>query len=215
MRNVPSAIRRRGFVLTAIGLQKLQDTSVTQDEFGYRQTLAALSKATQLDPRTIARILGCTKGVDQHSLKQFFQSFHLKLETSDYTNFNNEDRLTQHRRTAQSDLQDAVDVSVFYGRQGELHTLQEWVGPLRCRLVAILGMGGIGKTALSVKLAHRVESQFEFVIWRSLHSAPLLYNLLNSLVQFLSRQQEAQIPDNIDEGISRLMQYLRQHRCLC
>ncbi len=134
MRNVSSVIRQRGFVLTAAGLQKLQDASVTQDEFGYRRTLAALSKSTQLDPRTIARILGCTKGVDQHSLEQFFRSFQLKLETSDYTNLNNEGRSTQHRRTGQSDLQDTVDVSVFYGRQDELHTLQEWVGPRRCRL---------------------------------------------------------------------------------
>ncbi len=54
---------------------------------------------------------------------------------------------------------------------------------IKTAVVAILGMGGIGKTALSVKLAHKVESQFEFVIWRPLHNAPPLYNLLNSLVQ--------------------------------
>ncbi len=53
----------------------------------------------------------------------------------------------------------------------------------------------------------------------SLKATQSLSNLVRyfcrtALVQFLSRQQEAQIPDNIDEVISMLMQYLRQHRCL-
>jgi len=31
----------------------------------------------------------------------------------------------------------------------------------RCRLVAVLGMGGIGKTALCVKLAKQIKDKFE------------------------------------------------------
>ncbi|WP_041639724.1 hypothetical protein [Trichormus azollae] len=30
-------------------------------------------------------------------------------------------------------------------------------------------MGGIGKTAFSIKLAQEIEDQFDYVIWRSLH----------------------------------------------
>ena len=49
----------------------------------------------------------------------------------------------------------------------------------RCRLVAILGMGGIGKTALAVKLAEQVQDRFEYLFWRSLRNAPPVEDILN------------------------------------
>ena len=48
------------------------------------------------------------------------------------------------------DWGEAPDVTFFLGRRGELATLQQWVVEDRCRLVALLGMGGIGKTSLSL-----------------------------------------------------------------
>lgn len=66
------------------------------------------------------------------------------------------------------DWGEAIDVSVFYGRTEELTKLKQWIIQERCRLVVMLGMGGIGKTALSVKLAEKISGEFEYVIWRSL-----------------------------------------------
>ncbi len=106
------------------------------------------------------------------------------------------------------DWGEAIDVSIFYGRDYELSRLQEWAIRDRCRLMAILGMGGIGKTALSVKLAQQLQDQFEFVIWRSLRNAPPLETLLTDLVPFLSHQQETK-PE-----LNKLLQCLRQSRCL-
>src|ERR671933_1415920 len=66
------------------------------------------------------------------------------------------------------DWGEAIDVSRFYGRQGELQTLETWILEDCCRAIGIFGLGGMGKTALSVKLSQQVQSQFDYVIWRSL-----------------------------------------------
>jgi MinD superfamily P-loop ATPase len=44
-------------------------------------------------------------------------------------------------------------------------------------------MRGIGKTALSVKLAQQLQNQFEYVIWRSLRNAPPVLEILANLSQ--------------------------------
>jgi WD40 repeat protein len=116
--------------------------------------------------------------------------------------------------TAQQDWGEAIDVSVFYGRNHELTLLEQWLLHDRCRLVAILGMGGMGKTSLSVKLAEQVQHQFEFLFWRSLSYAPPFEELVTELLQFLSNQQELQLPETLEGKTARLLHYLRSSRCL-
>ena len=109
---------------------------------------------------------------------------------------------------------EAPDVSVFYGRTEELATIEQWIVKEGCRLVGLLGMGGIGKTTLSVKLARQIQDKFEFVIWRSLRNAPPIKEVLADLIKFLSYRQETDLPEVLDERVSRLISYLREHRCL-
>ncbi|MBW4537671.1 MAG: NACHT domain-containing protein [Myxacorys chilensis ATA2-1-KO14] len=112
------------------------------------------------------------------------------------------------------DWGEVIDVSSFCGRSHELAELQRWIAQDGCRLVTILGMGGMGKTVLSVKLATALQDQFEQVIWRSLRDAPPIENILADVIQFLSRQQETELPETVDGKIGRLMHYLRSSRCL-
>jgi len=112
------------------------------------------------------------------------------------------------------DWNEAIDVDLFYNRTPELATLEQWVVADRCRLVVLLGMGGIGKTALSVKLAQQIQHQFEYLIWRSLRNAPPVNDLLAELLQFLCQQEEIVIPETIDGKVSQLIKYLRSSRCL-
>jgi WD40 repeat protein len=111
------------------------------------------------------------------------------------------------------DWGEAVDVSFFYGRQSELAQLEQWVIEERCQIVGLLGMGGMGKTSLSVKLAQRLQSQFDWVIWRSLRNAPPLQEMLTELLRVLSHQQEG-AGSATSEGITHLLHHLRSHRCL-
>jgi WD40 repeat protein len=103
---------------------------------------------------------------------------------------------------------EAIDVSHFYGRETNLQTLHDWILDRRCRVVGIFGWGGIGKTALSVKLAQQVESQFECVVWRSLRQAIAPKELLNEILPILTGFEVQ------ESSTALLMQQLRQKRCL-
>lgn len=112
------------------------------------------------------------------------------------------------------DWGEAVESGAFYGRTTELTTLEQWIVQDHCRLVMLLGMGGIGKTALSVKLAQQIQDEFEYIIWRSLRNSPPLQDILTDLIKFLSNQQETDIPETVEGRLSRLTEYLRSSRCL-
>jgi WD40 repeat protein len=202
--------RKRGVIITAEGWEKLQEAKLElefRENKGDRYTIEDLSEYAGLNPGTVGKILAREEGVDKRTLELFFKVFNLELDKSYYSNSDPSKR---------QDWGEAISVSVFYGRTEELTTLEEWIVSDRCRLVALLGMGGIGKTALSVKLAEQVQDKFEYVIWRSLRDAPPVESILANLIQFLSDEQETEtdLPERGGDKISRLLEYLRKHRCL-
>ena len=202
--------RKRGVILTHEGWEKLQEAKVeleVKENLGNRYTIEDLSERARLNPCTVGKILARTERVDKRTLELFFNAFNLELDKSYFSSSDPSQR---------QDWGEAICVSVFYGRTQELATLEQWIISDRCRLVALLGIGGIGKTSLSVKFAQQVQEKFEYVIWRSLRDAPPIETLLANLIQFLSDNQEteADLPAKVGDRISRLLDYLRQHRCL-
>jgi hypothetical protein len=84
--------------------------------------------------------------------------------------------------TLDLDYNQAPDVESFYGRNRELAQLEQWLEN-GCKLIMIVGMAGIGKTALTLAFIDRIQSKFERVIWRSLYDAPSLLNVVHDLQQ--------------------------------
>jgi signal recognition particle GTPase len=115
---------------------------------------------------------------------------------------------------SQVHMGEAIDVSKFCGRTQELETLSEWILSDRCRVITLLGMGGMGKTALSVKIAEQLQREFEYVIWRSLRHAPTFRNKMEDCLKILSQQQITTLPANSHEQITCLIEYFRKSRCL-
>ncbi|MGQ4649341.1 NB-ARC domain-containing protein [Lyngbya aestuarii] len=124
------------------------------------------------------------------------------------------DRRSAKITNNQQDWGKAIDISAFYGRTAELAQLEQWILEEQCRVVSISGMGGIGKTALGVKLAEQIQEEFEYLIWRSLRYAPPIQEIVADLIKFLSDGEETSLPESLDSQVSKLMEHLQKHRCL-
>jgi WD40 repeat protein/DNA-binding XRE family transcriptional regulator len=111
------------------------------------------------------------------------------------------------------DWGEAPDAGELHGRAPELATLRRWVEDDGCRLVAIVGMGGVGKTSLAARLARELAADFEAMYWRSVRNAPPCIEWLGGAILFLSDQQS--LPAEGEEArLRQLLELLRARRCL-
>ena len=105
-------------------------------------------------------------------------------------------------------------VPFFYGRKWEMATLKQWLGDRQCRLVAITGMVGIGKTALTAKVVEEVREEFDSLIWRNLRQAPPFEQLIAELIQSLQPNESLELSEDIYSNIAKLISHLQNNRCL-
>jgi WD40 repeat protein len=138
------------------------------------------------------------------------------------------------------DWGDAMDISAFYGRELERDRLERWLVNDRCRLVAILGMGGMGKTTIALELIQHFQAaihadpeqldadRFSCIVWRSLLNPLPLRELLPELIRTLTsslelkpdwggslRQLSADLmPRMVTSQLELLLEICQKHRCL-
>src|SRR5437588_5344038 len=112
------------------------------------------------------------------------------------------------------DWGEALDVPSIYGREQELATLARWVVQERCRMVSVLGMGGMGKSALVVRAMQQMAGHFDVVLFRSLRDAPDCSALLDNCLQVLAPESLARLSQGLERRLSLLLEELRTSRVL-
>jgi WD40 repeat protein/transcriptional regulator with XRE-family HTH domain len=112
------------------------------------------------------------------------------------------------------DWGEALAIQTFYGREQEMEILANWIVQEHCRVISVLGMGGIGKSALVVRTMYHLTEQFEVVIFRSLRDAPSCEALLDACLQVLSPQSLGPMPATLEQRLTLLLGYLNRKRTL-
>jgi NB-ARC domain. len=103
-------------------------------------------------------------------------------------------------------LTEAPELTTFYNRTSELSTLKQWILEDHTRLITIYGLSGMGKSAIALKLIEEINTQFDYIIWKSLNNLPTLSTLQTELKDFFSPSQPTPLSTVID--------YFRKFRCL-
>jgi hypothetical protein len=104
------------------------------------------------------------------------------------------------------DLTEAPELTDYYPRPSEESTLKQWILEAGMRLITLYGLSGIGKSALTVKLIQDIQTEFDYIIWRSLGNPHPFSTLQTDLYQFFSKSHPT--------PCATLIEYLRSFRCL-
>ncbi|MBD2775611.1 NB-ARC domain-containing protein [Iningainema tapete] len=211
--------------------------SLPTDFFNFLQVLAVEQKIPDIELDTLrlalagqtAKEIAVELGISDHAVRKRLGSVYLKFGIEGTALGKLEKLRTvlvdQYQQSSVAvaskhvDLSDVPDVSTFQGRKEELKRAKQWIldkdrNSNRCRLLAILGIGGIGKTSLATVLALQIQEHFEYVVWYSLRTAPQIEEILENLIHFLSNGQEIHLPKELDEKLLLLIKFLAKQRCL-
>ncbi|MBW4572269.1 MAG: AAA-like domain-containing protein [Tolypothrix carrinoi HA7290-LM1] len=122
----PKSTRRRGFVLTPVGLKRLQ-TAILAVEMvennGIRFTLDELGDRMNVSSKTLSRLWSLDTGVDQKTLKLCFTTFNLELRNQDYAilsepnNTETSHALWLNLDTEEVNLSESLSVNSFVNQQ--------------------------------------------------------------------------------------------------
>ncbi|MGL6136853.1 MAG: NB-ARC domain-containing protein [Planktothrix sp.] len=126
---------------------------------------------------------------------------------------NQETSNTKQPETPHQDLSEMPELGTFYDRTPQLQTLTTWILQEQCRLIAITGISGIGKTSLAVQIVQQIKNEFDYIIWRTINVSHTLDEFQQELIQLFSQSEKLDSPTTKPKPLS-LIKYLQKHRCL-
>ena len=95
-----------------------------------------------------------------------------------------------------------------------MEVLSTWMVQEHCRVVSVLGMGGIGKSALAIRTMSRLAEHFEVVIFRSLRNAPRVKPCSMTVFRSSLHSHWSHPRLALEQRITLLLDHLGQRRTL-
>lgn len=124
---------------------------------------------------------------------------------------NNTQKSEPHKNliSAYRDLTLAPRVIKFSNRETELQTLYNWIFNQNTALISVLGLSGIGKTALVRRFIDLNLDSFEVIIWKNLEFTPSLNQVITEILTTV------ETPEIIKTSpVCQLLTLLKEKRCL-
>ena len=102
-----------------------------------------------------------------------------------------------------------IDEEDFVGRETELEQLRTWLAPRprRQNVVALYGLGGMGKTQLSIHFARRYTDKYTSIFWLNAQDEGVLKAGLAGLAAQVMGEQKSATDSHEEE---RMVQQVRQ-----
>lgn len=124
--------RRRGVVLTSIGIKRLQEAILAveiAENKGDRFSLEGLSDRIHVSSRTLSKLWSLSGNVDQKTVKLCFSAFNLELHSEDYTIVNeaNETETSEFFYVGSNTEEDSSQPSEFTSFVEEHHEQTEQI----------------------------------------------------------------------------------------
>lgn len=103
-------------------------------------------------------------------------------------------------------LKDAPKLTCNSHRTSEISTLKKWILESNIQFITIYGLSGIGKSNLACQLIEHVQTEFDYIFWKSLNNYPHLSTIKTELKKNFSQSQT--------KLLSTIIDYFRAYRCL-
>ncbi|OZH54613.1 hypothetical protein AFK68_09830 [Hydrocoleum sp. CS-953] len=131
-----------------------------------------------------------------------------------YQKYPQDSQIEDTTKTTFQDLSIAptINPTYFYGRTKELETLSNYIFHQKTRLMAVLGISGIGKTTLVKRFIDLNIQNFDVVIWRNLKLVKSLNSLMTDLLKKITIQNQNILIS--DEQLTQLFDLLSRQKSL-